>query len=53
MLSEDAVLPKTTRWNNVREERRLFSKDIYATVMQRLRQTRKKSVGNERDFVVK
>jgi len=37
----------------VREEYRIFSKDIYATVMQFLRQTRKKGPGNEGDFVEK
>jgi len=38
---------------NVREEHRLFSKDIYATVMQLLRQARKKGAGNEGNFVEK
>jgi hypothetical protein len=33
--------------HNVREEHRRFNKDIYVTVMQRLRQTSKKGVDNE------
>jgi hypothetical protein len=35
--------------HNVREEHRRFSKDIYATVMQRLRETRKNDADNEGD----
>ena len=38
-------------WHNLREEHRRFSKD--ANVMLRLRQTRKKGVDNEGDFVEK